>query len=142
MDGTGEILVNLLGLRKLVSVSTPETAQSALGRYFGELLWFPIGFLDKDIQWEAVDDTTIKGVITKDGISFDGYFHFTENGLIDSFKGQRYRDTTLENFTGKAADYQLMDGLLIPKKMTAIWELEQGSLEYFKATISQYQIIK
>ena len=142
MEGRGEILVNFLGLRKLVSVSTPETNQSALGRYFGELIWFPIGFLDRDIQWEAIDETTIKGVMTKGSISVDGYFYFTDDGLINAFRCKRYRDDTLEDFIGEAEDYELMDGLLLPRVMTAIWDLDQGSLEYFRATISQYQLIK
>jgi hypothetical protein len=34
-----------------------------------------------------------------------------------------------------------MQGLLIPKTMTAIWELEGGNLEYFKAEVSEYQLI-
>lgn len=142
MDGKGEIMVNFLGLRKLVSVSTPEVDQSAFGRYFGELIWFPIGFLDRDIKWDVVDETTIKGIITKSSISFEGYFHFAENGLIDSFRCKRYRDDTLDDFIGEAEGYELMDGLLIPKRMRAIWDLKQGRLEYFNATITEYKLKK
>lgn len=140
--GIGEMKVNFLGLKDIVVSSNPETTQSALGRYFGELIWFPIGFLDKDIRWEQIDTTTVKGTITKGDISMEGFFHFNEKGLIDAFRGKRYKDTELENFLGKAENYKLMDGLLIPEKMTAIWELEEGSLEYFRAEISAYQLIQ
>ena len=142
MEGRGEILVNFLGLRKLVSVSTPETNQSALGRYFGELIWFPIGFLDCDIQWEAVDKTTIKGVMTKGSISVDGYFYFTDDGLIYAFRCKRYRDETLEDFIGEAEEYELMDGLLIPRGIKATWDLKKNPLEYFNATINHYELKK
>ena len=138
--GVGQVKVNLLGLKTMAVFSTSETNQSALGRYFGELLWFPMGFLDSDISWEGVDESTVRGIISKDGLSFEGYFHFSPDGLIHSFTGQRYRDTTLEDFTGKAEEYTLMNGLLIPKTIKAIWELEGGSLEYFSAEIGDYGI--
>lgn len=141
-DGVGEVKVNLLGLKNMAVISTPETNQSALGRYFGELLWFPIGFLDEDIRWETVDNSTVKGVITKNELSFEGYFHFSQDGLIHSFTCQRYRDTTLADFVGKAEDYTQMAELLIPKTIKAIWELEGGSLEYFKAEIGDYHLRK
>jgi hypothetical protein len=141
MFGTGEIKVSFMGLKDLVVVSTAETNQSALGRYFGEHIWFPVAFMDKDIQWENHDASTVKGIITKGSVSVEGYFHFSEDGLIDHFRGKRYRDTTLENFRGIAENYKVMQGLLIPKTMTAIWELEGGNLEYFKAEVSEYQLI-
>jgi len=33
-----------------------------------------------------------------------------------------------------------MDGLVIPKTIKAIWELDEGSLEYFKAAITNYHL--
>ncbi len=140
--GKGEVRISLLGLKNVEVASSYETHQSSLGRYFGELLWFPIGFLDEDISWMAIDNTTVKGTITKDGISFEGYFYFDENGLIETFRGKRYRYKDMENFIGKATDYMQVSGLLIPKKMTAIWDLPEGPMEYFKAEISDYRIIE
>jgi hypothetical protein len=138
--GIGEMKVNFLGLKDVMISSNPETTQSALGRYFGELIWFPVGFLDKDIRWEQINATTVKGTITKGGISLAGYFHFDEQGLINAFRGKRYKDIILEDFLGKAENYRMMDGLLIPGTMTAIWELEHENLEYFRAEISEYRI--
>lgn len=138
--GVGAVKVNLLGLKNLALFSTPETHQSALGRYFGELLWFPIAFLDGDIVWETLDKSTVKGTIRKAGLEFTGYFSFSEDGWIHSFRGQRYRDTTLENFVGRAENYTNMNGLFIPQQMTAIWELDDGSFPYFKASIVAYTI--
>lgn len=140
-DGKGEVKVNLLGIKNLAVVSNFETNQSSLGRYFGELLWFPMGFLDKDITWEEIDHDTIKGTMVKGDLTFEGYFQFNREGLITTFRGKRYRDLTLENFRGEAHNYVIMNDILIPQTMTAIWELEQGDLEYFKATITGYEVI-
>ena len=140
-DGKGEVKVNLLGIKNLAVVSNFETNQSSLGRYFGELLWFPMGFLDEDIAWTEIDHDTIKGTIVKGDLTFEGYFQFNKEGLITAFRGKRYRDVVLEDFRGEAGNYILMNDILVPKTMTAIWELEQGDLEYFKAAITDYEVI-
>ena len=138
----GEVLVNILGIKKVVQFSGSETNQSSLARYFGELIWFPIGFLDPDISWKIIDTTTIKGVITKGDLSVTGYFYFNENGLITSFKTKRYRGALLENFIGKAGIYRDYGELFLPNTMTAIWDLKDGEQKYFTAKILEYHISK
>ena len=140
--GKGKVKVNLLGLLNLAVFSTPETNLSALGRYFGELMWFPIGFLNENIHWEEVDIATVKGTLSIDGLTFTACFHFNEKGLIHSFTGKRYRDLSLDNFRGKAENYIVMDGVLIPENMTAIWDLDSGPMEYYKAKIKDYKILE
>ncbi|MBQ4819699.1 DUF6544 family protein [Aquimarina sp. MMG016] len=139
-EENGEVKISLLGLKKIAQHSGPEVDQSSLGRYFGELIWFPIGFLDSDIFWEQLDTKTVKGVISKGGIKLEGHFIFDENGMIDSFKTKRYRDTVLENFIGEVGKYKDYDGVLIPETMTAIWDLKDTRLEYFKADIIDYNL--
>ncbi len=139
MDQKGEVKISLLGLKDVASLG-PEVDQSSLGRYFGELIWFPIGFLDPDIIWKQIDTTKVKGTITKGDLSLTGYFYFDETGMIKSFSTQRYRDTTLEDFIAEAGEYKNYDGLLIPNKMTAIWNLKGEKFEYFKADIVSYEL--
>ncbi len=136
----GEVRANFLGIKDVVLFSGPEVDQSSLGRYLGELMWFPIGFLDPDISWSAVDSNSVKATITKDDLILDGYFFFNKDGMIDYFKTKRYRNTFLENFVGEAGEYKNFDGLLIPKTMTGIWELKDEKLEYFNASILAYQL--
>ncbi len=140
LNQKGEVLISLLGLKNVAQFTSFEVDQSSLGRYFGELIWFPIGFMDPDITWEAVNHKTIKGVISKGDISLTGYFYFNDKGMIQSFKTKRYRDLTLENFIAKVGEYKDYSGLLIPNKMIAIWDLSEGKLEYFNANIVDYKI--
>ncbi|MEW7289933.1 DUF6544 family protein [Aquimarina sp. 2304DJ70-9] len=136
----GEVKVSLLGLRNLIVFSGSKVDQSSLGRYLGELIWFPMGFLDPDISWEVINSKTIKANITKDNLTLIGYFYLDENGMINSFKTKRYRDTLLEDFIGELGEYKDYNGLLVPNTMTAIWDLKEGKLEYFKADIIDYRL--
>ncbi len=136
----GEVMISLLGIKNVAQFTGMEVDQSSLGRYFGELIWFPIGFLDPDITWKNVDHKTVKGIISKGNQSLTGYFYFDKNGMIESYKTKRYRDTILQDFVGELGSYHLYDGLLLPNKMTAIWLLDDGRLEYFNADIIDYKI--
>ncbi|GAA4273392.1 DUF6544 family protein [Aquimarina gracilis] len=140
LNQKGEVLVSLLGIKNVEQHTGAEVDQSSLGRYFGELIWFPIGFLDPDITWENVDHKTVKGTITKDNQSLIGYFYFDENGMIESYRTKRYRGTTLEDFIGEVGEYKLYNQMLLPNKMIAIWDLEDRRLVYFNASIIDYKI--
>ncbi|PKV48352.1 hypothetical protein ATE84_0350 [Aquimarina sp. MAR_2010_214] len=140
-NDTGEVKVSLLGLKDVVLFTGQKVDQSSLGRCLGELIWFPIGFLDPDISWEPIDDRTVKATITKKNNTLDGFFIFDQNGMIDHFKTKRYRDTELENFIGEVGKYQDRNELLIPDTMTAAWNLKKGKLNYFKASIVDYKLV-
>ncbi|WP_271765710.1 DUF6544 family protein [Aquimarina algiphila] len=137
----GEVKVSLLGLKNLILFTGQKVDQSSLGRYLGELIWFPMGFLDPDISWQTIDSKIIKATITKNNQVLDGLFIFNQNGMIDLFKTKRYRDIELENFIGEVGEYQDYDGLIIPNKMTAIWDSKEGKQEYFKADIKGYTLL-
>ena len=74
------------------------------------------------------------------GLQTEGIFHFNQDHLPYRFEAKRYLDESLEDFTGIAEDYKTMDGLLIPTKMKAIWNLKGGDFEYFNSTITNYHI--
>ncbi len=140
INSKGEVKVSFLGLKNVARLSGLEVDQSSLGRYLGELIWFPIGFLDPDISWKTIDTKSAKATIVKGDLAVEGIFFFNQNGLIDSFETKRYRDFTLEDFIGEVGVYKNYDGVLIPDTMTAIWNLKGQKFEYFKATIIDYKI--
>ncbi|WP_109097255.1 DUF6544 family protein [Aquimarina sp. AU58] len=140
-NGKGEVKVSVLGLKNIVLFTGQKVDQSSLGRYLGELIWFPIGFLNPDISWETIDYRTIKATVVNNNHAIEGFFIFNQNGTIDHFETKRYRDTELENFIGEVGEYEDYDGLLIPNTMTAIWDLKKGKQQYFKAAILDYKLI-
>ncbi|WP_378182836.1 DUF6544 family protein [Aquimarina sp. SS2-1] len=140
INAKGEVKVSFLGLKNVAQLSGLEVDQSSLGRYLGELIWFPIGFLDPNISWKTMDITSVKATMVKGDLTLEGFFFFNQNGLIDRFETKRYRDLTLEDFTGEVGAYKNYDGLLIPESMTAIWNLKKQKFEYFESTVVDYKI--
>lgn len=139
-NGKGEVRINLFGLKDVAKFEGYKTDQSALSRCLGELLFYPIGFLSDVISWEELGNGSLKAKVDIDGTKAEGIFYFNEEGLLFRFESRRYMDDTLERFTGIAEDYKTIDGLYIPTKMRAIWNLEEGDFEYFNCTITKYWI--
>ena len=117
-----------------------KTDESALGRFLGELVLYPIGFLNQDITWRIINDKSVSAKLTQNGTSTEGVFHFDDKGLIDHFVARRYRNESLETFTGKLEIYQEKSGHLIPTRLRAIRNLKEGDFEYFNCDIVDYRI--
>lgn len=138
--GKGEVKVNLFGLKNIALADGANSDQSALSRCLGELMFYPVGFLSADIAWEAIDDKSVKAKVHTQGTQAEGIFYFNPNGLLSHFKTKRYKDESLEEFTGIAENYKTMSGLLIPTTMRAIWNLEEGDFEYFNCELTNYTV--
>ncbi|MEM8848108.1 MAG: DUF6544 family protein [Bacteroidota bacterium] len=140
IEGEGATNVSMLGYLPLVSEQTIKTNQSALARCLGELALYPIGFLNENIDWEILDDKSVKAKIVQNGTSAEGIFYFNDKGLIDRFVTHRYRGDSLEEFTGRVNAYEQKDGLLVPTELSATWNLVEGDFEYFNCKITDYKI--
>lgn len=141
LKGVGEVKVNLLGLKDVAKYEGINTNKSALTRYLGELMFYPIGLLSKDISWKILSDDALGASLKVHDVRAEGSFYFNEEGLLYRFESQRYMGEQLENFTGLAEEYKMMSGMYIPTKMKAIWNLENGDFEYFNAEIKDYRIV-
>lgn len=142
LNGIGEVNVNLLGLKSIGIAKNEKVNQGSLIRYFGELTFYPHGFLDKRITWSEINKSSIKGTLTLENTSVTGTFYFDKDGFVKSFKAKRYKTDSLENFAGLVSDYKTFDGMFIPAKMKAVWNLEGIDFEYFNTTITDYKIQK
>jgi len=140
LNGRGEVRVSFSGLKD-IEVSKGSTIDSgALLRYFGELAYYPQGFLDNHITWEEINPNTVKGTLMLKDITVSGTFYFNEEGWIYKFEARRNYGNSLQKFTGLVDNYKDFNGIMIPSGMTAVWNLNEGDFEYFKATVTDYTL--
>lgn len=140
VNGEAEVKINLFGLYEVNKFNGTKINQSALTRNLGELIFYPIAFLSKDISWETQQNGVLKAKVTVGQTFAEGLFYFNEEGLLSKFEAMRYKEETLEKFTGIVSKYKKMEGLLIPSEIKAIWNLKDGDFEFFKGTITNYYI--
>jgi hypothetical protein len=76
-----------------------------------------------------------------------GFFHFNDRGEVIKFTCERYylkgnKQYSLEKYKALVGDYKEFDGLKIPSKGDAIWELETGDYNYYKFEITEVEYNK
>lgn len=142
LDGKGEMLVKLFGLIPLVDTKNNEKLNTgSLQRYLAEIVWFPSAALSNNIRWEAIDDSTASATINVNGTFADGIFYFNKDGSFKKFSTMRYfggeDDSKLNEWIISSNEINEINGIKIPTKSTATWNLESGKWDWLKIEISE-----
>jgi len=142
-EGKGAMLVKLLGLIGIADASGPEMNQASLLRYLSETIWFPTAFLSGYIQWEPIDTNSAKATISVDGLTASAGFYFNESGELENFIAERYRDEggqlELRTWSTPITEYKEINGIRMPSKGDAVWNLSSGDLKYIEVELTDIE---
>ena len=139
LRGEGTMQGTLAGVVSIVDQrGTPELAAGALLRYLAEGPWVPTALLPAaGVHWDAVDDSTARATRSDGGTAVSMDVHFGPAGDIVRITAQRYRDVdgkgVLTPWRGSFADYERVDGMMVPHSSEVGWVLPDGWLPYFRA---------
>jgi len=137
-DGKGSLKVRLLSLIKLVDARGKEVDQGELLRWLAEAAWFPTALLPSEkLNWEPIDNDSSRAVLSDEGLTVEGVFTFNEQGQIALFNTKRYKDNSLESWTGHYKDYRDVDGMKIPFSVEVVWNLESGDFSYARFSMTE-----
>ena len=143
LEGRGSMLIKMLSLVPLVNVAGSEIDQGAMMRYLNEMMWFPAAFLGKDVSWRAIDQTSAEVTLTRDGQSVSAVMHFDGDGKPLNFVAGRYRMADgrydLETWSTPFTGYGEFEGLRLPVRGQAVWNLEEGDLVYIELEITRLE---
>lgn len=142
LNGQGNMLGKLLKKITLFDVAGTEMDISVAVTYLSEALLVPACALQPYIKWEAIDPNHAKARIDYKGVKAEGIFTFNDKGEFTKFETEdRYMDTgggTLEKhkWTAEASNYVEKNGIKMPSRLKAIWNLPAGDYEYFNGAIT------
>lgn len=138
-DGQGSMKIKLAGLLPVVNVANnSKVNESTIQRYLGETIWFPSAALSDYIEWEGIDNYSAKATMSYGDSSGSAVFHFDSRGKLIKFVALRYRDIEDANPTEWIATvkkYENINGINIPTKLEASWNLEDGMFTWYKFEI-------
>ncbi len=139
-NGKGNMLIKILPFFKVVDESGCEIDQGTLVRYFSEMIWFPTAFLSEYIKWEPIDNSSVLGTISYDGITASAILSFNEKGDFISFSAERYMNESgksrKEKWSTFAGTYKEFEGIKVPVKGGAQWNLSSGDFTWIKLEIT------
>lgn len=142
-EGKGHMLIKLLSLFTVVDAKGLEIDQGALVRYFSEIIWFPTAYLSDFISWEPIDAKSARGTIKIHGMAASAVFHFNDDGQLTNFVAKRYwsadGEYVLETWSTPILEYAEINGIMVPVKGEAVWNLSSGDFSYFKVEITDIE---
>lgn len=141
VNGKGNMLIKILSLFKVSDASGSEINQGSLVRYLAEIVSQPTAALSSYIQWEAVNEQSVRATMNYRGVTATGVFEFDQQGDVVSFSAPRYREHkgnyTLDDWYIKAYGHKEFQGIRIPAQGEVIWKLPEGDFNWF-----QFEVIE
>ncbi len=140
-DGKGEMKIRLFGIIPLINAKGPEIDQGSMTRYLSEMIWFPQGFINEYIRWEAIDDFSARAIFTVHDKSVEGIFYFDDLGRMTEFTCDRYssegKEMVLRPWHATIYEYGECDGVMIGTKGKVTWRRPEGDYTYIDLEITE-----
>jgi len=137
--GEGFLRAKVLATIPVVDAGPDERMdEGELVRYLAEAVWYPTALLPGDgVEWEAVDDRTARATLDHAGNTASVTFHFDGRDLVSRVATERYRqeDGSYAPWTGYFRAYEDRNGILVPTDAEVEWNLPDGDLPYWAASL-------
>ena len=133
----------LLGLFRMIFDNSKETAQSVLLTTFCEFTMIPGYLISDKVRWEPVDNKSVRGILSDNGISVTARFNFNDEGFLTRVETSDRYYTEGKNkykkvrFSAVIDSYKRQGNIMIPERMKAVWHLPEGDYEYFRGIIDR-----
>lgn len=132
--GRAAMRVRLLSLAPLVDARGPEMDRAETVTLFNDVaLLAPGALVDSRIEWETVDDRSVRGTYTVRSNSVSATLHFAENGdLIDFVSDDRLAASPdgqcfePRRWSTPITGHQLLGGLRVLRRGEGRWHPEGG----------------
>lgn len=141
--GKASMVIKILDLVKVADASGPLMDHAETVTYFNDLCIFaPSALLDADIVWEEIDDLSIKGSFTNEGITVSAILLFNEEGqLINFISEDRYAlesdgSMALIPWSTPLGAYKDYHGYRLASQGEAIWHYPEGDFTYLRLSIN------
>ncbi|AQL44513.1 hypothetical protein BV210_08115 [Halorientalis sp. IM1011] len=143
-DGEGYLRAKLLSLVTVAEDGPgPEMDEGELLRYLAEAPWYPTALLpESGVTWESVSDTAARATLTDGDTTVSAVFHFDDEHRVERVVADRPRATDdgyeRTRWIGRFSDYERHGGMVVPTAGEVAWDLPDGDLPYWRATVSGF----
>jgi hypothetical protein len=133
---TATFEVKLLNWFKVVDAGGGKMNQAETVTVFNDMCFIaPATLISNMINWEVINDTTVKGIFKNKNISISAMLYFNEKGeLVNFISNDRYHTDgkKYENYpwATPVENYRMMNGYLLPSKAKLIYHKPDGDFTY------------
>ncbi len=143
---TARMKIKIAGLIPVVNGEGEKMNQSETVTVFNDMcLLAPATLIDKRIQWELIDDYTVKAKFRNQAYTITATLYFNEEGQLTNFvSDDRFLSETGKTFESyrwstPISDYQNINGYMLPTYGEAVWSLPEGDFSYIRFRIKNVE---
>ncbi len=134
--GEATMVIKLLSLIPVVEAGGGEMFQAETVTLFNDMCFLaPATLIDRDIQWEVIDESTVKARFTNRGVTISALLYFNGTGqLVNFVSDDRYEINMMQKirFSTPISDYREINGYNLPTYGEVIWHYPDGAFTYGK----------
>lgn len=141
--GLGLLRAAMLGVFTVADIDGgDEIARGEFMRFFAEAAWYPTALLpSQGVRWQAVDERFANATLTDGSCTLTLLFRFNDAGLIDAFRAEARgamvgKEMRMLPWEGKWSNYQMQDGMMVPRTGEVAWVRPEGRRPYFIGTVT------
>lgn len=135
-DNNATMEVRLFGLLPLVKVEVFEADTVTM---FNDMcLLAPAALIDRRITWQSIDDLTVKGTFTNQGVTISATLYFNDQGQLVNFISHDRRDVSAMKqypWSTPVSQYRNLNGYNLPTYGEMIWHYPDGDFVYGRLEI-------
>lgn len=126
--------VKPLSLFSVVDLSLPELFPTEMVTYFNDICLFaPAALIDKRIEWEEIDDYSVRAIFRMNEERVSAILNFGEEGqLLNFISEDRYEVNLMKKlkFSTPVKNFENFNGYNLPAFGEAIWHYPDGEFFY------------
>ncbi len=135
--------IKLLSLFSVVDISGEELFAAETVTFFNDLCLFaPAALIDKRIEWEVIDDTSVKATYTNNATKISAILYFNDEGQLENFVSNdsiAVSEMKTFPFSTPIKNYRDMNGCNLPTYGEAVWHYPEGQFSYGRFNIKSIQ---
>lgn len=135
-EGKASMLIKLLSLFPVVDIKSPAMFKTETVTFFNDMCLFaPAALIDERIQWQTLDDFSVKAIYTNGKVTISAILYFNENGQLINFVSEDRMDVNSNQkvpFSTPVTKYGIINGYNLPIAADAVWHFPDGDFVYGK----------
>lgn len=145
-DVTATMLIKVAGLITVGDAKGKIMNKAETVTVFNDMcLMAPATLIDKRIEWETIDQLTVKGTFNNNGVKISALLYFNEKGeLVNFVSNDRYMTTSGNDYKNApwstpVVEYKEFNGIKLASYGEARWSLPEGDFCYGKIFLKEVE---
>ncbi len=142
-DKKASMLVKLLSVMPVVNIKGHEMFKTETVTFFNDMCLFaPAVLIDDNIEWQSIDDNTVKATYTNNGAVISAILYFNEKDQLINFISEDRTDINTNQkipFSTPVTKYGTINGYNVAVAANAVYQFPEGDFIYGKFNLLDVQ---